>query len=494
MSTDAFVTQQAATGILWATAGQVVRRVLAFLSTLAVAHLLPIADIGLVGMALLTVNIIQTFSEAGIRTAVIQKREGYQTEVLNAAWTADLCRNIILGLFLFAAAPLAADFFVYPSLSPILKAFSAIFLFIGLDNIGTSIFVKRMAFKQVFALTTAGAAGGCIATIVLAYSVRNAWAVVLGAIVGQAVACTASYLGNPFRPKILFSWGTIKQLLHYGKWVFGSTALIFLSTHGDDILVGKLLGTTMLAFYQMAYLISNIPATDITHVVAQVAFSAYSHLQDDLASLRKRYAETVRLTVMISFPLAGLIFVLSPLLVQIFLGDRWMPIIPALRILCIFGMTRSFGATTGPFFQGVGKPELLTKLTLAYLLLMALIIYPLTMRLGIIGTAIAVTAPSILTQTVSVVIATSLVQGDRRYLAKSIVLPLIAAAVMAGSIFFIMSILPLSFALIKVTLLALLGAIIYVLVLCAIGKPFGYDPWKMIGRLWSIWMKNRVNA
>jgi O-antigen/teichoic acid export membrane protein len=93
-----------------------------------------------------------------------------------------------------------------------------------------------------------------------------------------------------------------------------------------------------------------------------VTFPAYSKLQDDMSKLREAYLKVLQVTAFLSFPIAGLIFVLAPGFTKIFLGEKWMPMVPAMMVLVLWGLIRSIGATTGPLFQSIGKPEMATKL------------------------------------------------------------------------------------------------------------------------------------
>jgi O-antigen/teichoic acid export membrane protein len=203
-----------------------------------------------------------------------------------------------------------------------------------------------------------------------------------------------SYILHSYRPRIRLDKGEFKELFGFGRWVLGSSILIFLLSQGDDIFVGKMLGVTALGFYQMAYLISNLPATEITHVISQVTFPAYSKLQDDLPKLRDAYLKVLQLTAFLSFPIAGLIFVLAPDFTRIFLGEKWMPMVLAMQVLCVLGALRSIGAASGPIFLALGRPDIEAKLPAAQLALLAILIYPLTEKWGITGTAAAISIVS----------------------------------------------------------------------------------------------------
>lgn len=64
--------------------------------------------------------------------------------------------------------------------------------------------------------------------------------------------------------------------------------------------------------------------------------------------------------------------------------------VPAIKVLAFAGMLRSIAATTGPILYGIGKPKIDTIWQTIRLILLIALIYPLTMRWGILGTSIAV--------------------------------------------------------------------------------------------------------
>jgi O-antigen/teichoic acid export membrane protein len=144
----------------------------------------------------------------------------------------------------------------------------------------------------------------------------------------------------------------------------------------------------------MAYKISNLPATEITHVVSQVTFPAYAKLQGRLNLLREAFSQVIQLTALMSFPLAGAIASLARPFVTLFLGEKWSSMIPTLQVLTLWGLIRSLDAATSPVWLGMGKPHLPTRFQLAKAVLLAALIYPLTLNLGVLGTALAVSIQS----------------------------------------------------------------------------------------------------
>ncbi|MHC4122831.1 MAG: lipopolysaccharide biosynthesis protein [Planctomycetota bacterium] len=418
-----------AKGGLWVFSLRTGQRILQIIKLVILARLLNPADFGLMGIALLTIAVLETFSQTGFQNALIQKKCAIKS-YLDTAWTVSILRGFILFAILYLIAPYTAIFFKVPEARLIIQVIGFSVLFKALTNIGVIYFQKELEFNKQFVYQLSGTLADFIIAVPIALILRNVWALVFGLLAANVVRSIVSYLIHPYRPRFSFNALKIKELFGFGKWVMGSSILIFLITQGDDAFVGKFLGATMLGFYQLAYRLSNIPATEITHVISQVTFPAYSKLQDNIPKLREAYLKVLQVTAFLSFPIAGLIFVLAPDFTKIFLGEKWMPMVPAMQILCIFGLIRSFGAMIGPLFHGVGKPNILTKLAFIQLIILMIIIYPLTNRFGIFGTAISVVIPNIITQSIASIYTLSIIKSNFTRFIKPLLFPLISSLIM----------------------------------------------------------------
>ncbi|MCK4734613.1 MAG: lipopolysaccharide biosynthesis protein [Methanophagales archaeon] len=341
------------------------------------------------GIALLTMATLETFSQTGFHAALIQKKEDIKS-YLDAAWTVLILRGLILFTILYLIAPYAATFFNAPEAKPIIQVIGVSFFLQAFTNIGVIYFQKELEFNKEFVYQFAGTLADFIVAVSAVLILQNVWALVFGLLAGNAVRLIVSYFIHPYRPHLSSDLGKAKELFGFGKWILGSSILVFLITQGDDIFVGKLLGVTMLGFYQMAYRISNMPATEVTHVISRVSFPAYSKLQDDISKLREAYLKVLQFTAFLSFPIAGLIFVLAPDFTMIFLGEKWMPMVPAMQVLVFWGVIRSMAGVNSSILQAVKRPDIITKLNAIKLPILAILIYPLSMKWGIMGTSLAV--------------------------------------------------------------------------------------------------------
>jgi PST family polysaccharide transporter/lipopolysaccharide exporter len=218
----------------------------------------------------------------------------------------------------------------------------------------------------------------------------------------------------------------------------GSSILFFLNTQGDDAFVGWFLTPAALGFYQYGYRLSNAPATEITQIISRVMFPAFSKLQEDIDQLRQVYLKTLRMTAFVSFPASFGIAAVAPAFVQAFLGPDWTEMILAMQILAGYGLLRSIGKTFGPVWKAVGRPDIITKLSALRLVLIALLIYPLTARYGIAGTALTVTLIYVFPMMpIDIYIIKRTIDASYRELLFEFVYPFLASIMMFTGVWFV---------------------------------------------------------
>ncbi|MHA1380610.1 MAG: lipopolysaccharide biosynthesis protein [Candidatus Helarchaeota archaeon] len=457
----------------WVFSLRIINRVFQLARTIVLARLLSPNDFGLFGIALLALSALDIFSQTGFRQALIQKKEETKS-YLNTAWTVGIIRGLLIAAILFFIAPFVATFFETPAAELILKVIGIAIILQSFTNIAVIYFEKELKFHKYFIYQFAGTITDVTIAISAAILLRSVWALVFGLLAGNLVRCIVSYAVDSYRPRFQFNKGQAKELFGFGKWILFSSILTFLITQGDDIFVGKLLGITMLGFYQMAYRISNLPATEITHVISQVTFPAYSKLQDNLPKLREAYLKVLQLTAFLAFPITGLIFVLAPDFTRLFLGENWMPMVPAMQVLTLWGLIRSIGATT-IIFQSVGKPKISTKLQFARLILLVIIIYPLTIKWGILGTSLAVLLSILPVEPFTFCSVVKIIHCRVWEFGKLIALPLLGTAIMSTALlaskFFIFS--PTGF--LSFFVLIAIGVVIYISMAIAFDWLCGYN-------------------
>jgi lipopolysaccharide exporter len=406
-----------------------VEKLFGFLSSIILARLLLPADFGVAGMAIVATGLIAVFTEVGIQQAVIYKQDDSQS-FLNTAWWLSCLRGLMMFMVTLLTAGWAAYFFKTPAVKPVIIIMGFIYILNGMNSVGLIILQRDLEFKKFSILKILSGVTGVLVGIITALLIRNYWAIIYSSLAQAVVTLIGSFLIHPFRPGRQISRPSLRFMFGYGKFLFGGSIINYLLTQGDDALVGRMLGSGNLGYYQMAYSLSNMPVSSITHVIWQVAMPVYTKKKDDIAGLREVFFQFVKITSVLAIPLAGGMLVLAQNIISVIYGEKWLPIVPSFMVLIFYGLERALNASTAPLFNAIGQPKIPFQLTAIKLILLAIIIYPLTIKYGYFGTSVASSFVSlVIFLNVLRPISRALETKGREYL-KLFVTPLFATGIM----------------------------------------------------------------
>ena len=381
--------QRVAHAGFWAFALHLAEQFVILCRLFVLAVLLEPRDFGLFGMALFCIIGLETLSRTGFEQALIHKKEEIKP-YLEVAWTVLSLRGLLLAALLFAAAPWAAAFFEEPAATPLIRTLSLCFLLRGFTNIGVVNFQKKLEFHKEFTFRFSGVLLDLIVAIGAAFVFRSAWALILGYVAADLTRLVVSYLIHPFRPRLNFDWGKTKELFDYGVWMLLMGITLFISANGAGVVIGKIIGAAALGYFQMADRIPNVVVKGLGDTLSNVAFPAYAELQGSIDRLRGAYLRIAGVSAALLLPAAVGIISIGHDFTRIFLGPKWMPMVPALIILSVAGVATAIVWTGRPVFMGGGRPQVVFHTQFARAATVLLFVYPLSSRWGIVGAAFAV--------------------------------------------------------------------------------------------------------
>lgn len=462
---------QAVTSGVWGMIINVSDRLLRIVMLIALTHLLPPEEFGLMGIALVTLAAMKTLSKLGINKALIQQEESNVDDYLDTTWTMQVGRGLFLALVAFLLAPYIAAFFGEPRVTDLVRVIGLGPLIEGLRNPGVVYFQKNLDFHKRFVYKMTGAVANLTFAVGFALVVQNVWALVVGLLADRTIKLIVSYAIQDYRPRPGYDPEVAREILNFGKWIMGSSVVFFITLQGDDAFVGWLLGAGALGLYQMAYRLSNAPATEITQVISSVAFPAYSKVQNDDRKLREGYFKTLQLTALMTIPTTVGIIVVTPLFVRTFLGEEWVPMVLAMQILAAHGGLRALAGTFGPLFEAIGRPDYNTKVGVVSAVGLTIVIYPLTSRFGIEGTAVAILLMSMFFP-IPLYLTLRSIDGSLSRFLRAVSYPAFGSAVMGLGVY-LLGQLQLGYPIIKFVLLVASGAVIYAAVMILVDRRFG---------------------
>jgi O-antigen/teichoic acid export membrane protein len=443
--------------------------VLSLLRSVILARLLVPADFGLLALADVVIGLLTIMTYMGLTQYAIYKSDA-GNDLLNTVWTLSVLRGLLLAAVAFLIAGPVGSFYRAPELSLVMRVMAVTFVVAGFGNPGLILLNKELEFRKLGIFGLSVSFFGTLLTVALAWSLRSVWALVAGTVITATLEAAGGYWLHPYRPRWLWKPQLVRSALGYGKYITGSGILSYFLTQGDNAIVGRMLGTTALGYYNFAYRLANLPTTSITHVIGQVAFPAYAKLQNDRPALISAYLRVLRLTAVLTFPALLGVMVLGADLVRVLYGPKWAPMTVPLMIMCIAGLERSITAPLAPLLNAMGRPRIVFFLLVAKVVLLAAAIFPLTARQGIIGTSIAGALVSVILISYTFPLVARFLCFSVREIVRAVAGPAAAGGVMA--LVLLLAKLPGWFAPSALTLamLIVLGAFVYLVALILLDR------------------------
>lgn len=376
---------------MWAGMSEVSTSLLGIVRSVVLARLLTPDIFGVMALAMVVVRAIETFTRPGVAQALIARQQGFE-KACNTAFTMLVVRGFLLAALLAAVAPWIGDFYESPKLPLMLQVLGGVFILTGFRNINIIARQRELEFRSLTYLTQVSAIVGTIATIAVAWWLRSVWALVAGQLISAILGAVLSYVFLPGRPRFEFDREIARDLMRYGKFITGSSMLLYIATEIDSAVIGKVLGHAELGYYAVASTIAQTMTTQLAKVAAGIMMPAYSKLQTDIPALRNAYLRTLGLVMFAVLPAAlGLVLVAEPLL-RVVYGEKWLLAIVPLQLLAVFGLFRSMAAFTGYLFEGIGQPKVAFTMAGVRLVVILPLIVPAALYYGLAGVAITVIA------------------------------------------------------------------------------------------------------
>ena len=358
------IAHRASRGILVTLGGQWTRTLVQTASTVLLARILAPSDFGLLAMVVAIVGVADLLRDFGLSGAIVQVKLIDDALWRSLLW---LCLALGIGLTLVvaAAAPAIAWLYGDPRLVPITLALAPGLLVNSLAMPLQTKLQRELRFGVLARIDVTSMVAGVIVSIATALLGFGVWALVLmqAAQTLYRLAVLMITVRPRFgRPHIA---RTVVPLIGTGGNIFGVQILNYAARNLDNVIVGRLLGASILGQYTRAYALFLLPLSQLNGPLTRVALPVLSRLQDE----EDRYRRTVRSAVLVLGTVSFIIFAISSALAQplmlLVLGPGWKTAGSIFAILGLAGVAQALGNLQGWFYISLGR----TRQQLVYYLI-----------------------------------------------------------------------------------------------------------------------------
>ena len=353
--------QKTVKGTFWSAIDGISNQGITFLVGLVLARILTPEEYGILATIMIFIAIANSIVDSGFSNALIRKLDAKSVDY-NTVFYFNLVVSVAMYALLYVAAPWISEFFRQPVLVKVTRVIGVVLLINALAIIQRTLFVRNVDFKtqtkvSLIASLSSGAVG-----IGMAYGGCGVWSLVGQQISRQLMNTVFLWIYGKWRPALEFSKRSFRELFSFGSKLMLSSLIDTIYKNIYYLVIGRFYTSATLGQYTRAEQFNSIFSTNLTAVVQRVSYPVLSSIQNEPDRLRDAYRRVIKTTMLLTFAcMLGLAAVARPLIV-ILIGEKWLPAVGYLQILCFAGMLYPLHAINLNILQVKGRSDLFLRL------------------------------------------------------------------------------------------------------------------------------------
>lgn len=315
---------------------------LRFISSLILSRLLFPEAFGLsVTVGLVSTGLIM-LSNVGVSQSIVQSPNGDKLEFLNTGWTLLVIRGAVLWALATALAYPIAELLDEPQLLSLLPVGCLVVLISGLSSTSLITLRRKLQVKPILAIEVGAQVLTFALNVLLAWIFKSVWGLIVATLAGALFSTIAShFLQVGYRNRFQWHTPSWREIYRYGRWIQASSAMSFVSTQADRLLLANYIGMASLGVYNFATMLAEAMSAAVLRITHDVLFPLFSQIgRDDPDQLPQDYYRIRLRTDLLTLLPLGAVAASSQEVVNFLFDDRYAAAGWMLQALCVrAGMT-----------------------------------------------------------------------------------------------------------------------------------------------------------
>jgi len=343
-------------GLWWAGASTVATRVLDVGGSLLVLQFLSRAEVGLAALAWSVAVLLESFNGLGVSYVIVRQRDLTHDDLSGLFWFSTLL-GLAMVAIMAAAGPFLAVFYADWRLYPMTLVAAAKLIFVGAAVVPLGILTRDLHFKTNGAVQTLATLGEALTKVILVALGFGAWGLVIANLARGVFLCLALWRLAPFRPAWRAADQAVRKAIRFGLRVSAAGTLYQGYRNMDNLLIGRVLGTSILGIYQTAFQLGMAPLEIVLQLVNRVQFPIYSALRDQPAELAQAFNRSARTLFLFLGPVAVFLCFASTDILSLIGGGKWLPAVPLIQVLVWSSVLRGLSQLFPQLYIATGHPQ-----------------------------------------------------------------------------------------------------------------------------------------
>lgn len=377
------------TAVGWNALSNSARVVILFGRSVLLARMLPVETFGVYAGANAVVNLTAVVALFGMASAFLHRCAETEDEDKTAA--VHLTLQLVLSLVWAGLMVLGSLLFTQGETRLTLLLVTATTAIIQFTQTPRLILVRRVVHRRLALLDLVTAILTTAVAVGLAWQGVTLWALLATDIVASIIGLAMLYLWRPvWRPRLAWDRQIARYLLGFGSRSLAAIVLNRALDRVDDLWTRAYLGTTAMGLYSRAYTFATYPRIILASPLNAVAAGTYAELKGQRRRLSQAFYRVNALLIRTGFLLAGVLALAAPEFIRLVLGEKWLPMLDAFRLMLVYTLLDPVKLTVAMVITASGAPEKVVRARAIQLTILILGLVTLGPRLGIVGVAIAV--------------------------------------------------------------------------------------------------------
>ena len=348
-------------GVGWSFIDNIASSGITFLVGLVLARLLTPKEYGIMAMIAVFIAVSNSIIDSGFSNALIRKTRIERVDY-NTVFYFNLTVSILIYTLLYLAAPAISVFFKESVLVEIIRILGLVLIINAFSVIPRTQFVRDVNFKTQTKVSLISSICSGVFGIGMALGGMGVWSLVGQQLSRQFLNTLFLWIYSKWYPVWEFSRKSFKELFEFGSKLLLSGLLDTIYKNIYYIIIGRFYTSAQLGQYTRADQFNMIFSSNLTSVVQRVSYPVLSSIQEEPERLREAYQKVIKITMLITFAcMLGLAAVAKPLIL-ILIGEKWLPAVYFLQIICFSGMLYPLHAINLNILQVKGRSDLFLKL------------------------------------------------------------------------------------------------------------------------------------
>ena len=342
----------------WTGLAEVGVRLSRLVTTIILARLLLPEDFGLVAIALTAFELVRVLANNGVGLTIVRAADADLEQMCSTAFRISFGVVAAMVVLLVATGAVLEYRTGRTDLFAMLAILAASFLVLPITEVRYCRLLRAQRLKTIAGITAAQVLLDNVLTAALALSGWHMWAVILPKLLTAPVYAYMLWRAEPWRPNLALPSLPLAPIVRFALPVLGTELLTSLRMNLDKVLVGAVLGVSVLGIYSFAFNAGLGLSLAFTSALSASLYPHFCEVARDRDALAARLDQALKAGVLLILLVIALQSIAALVYVPIVFGERWAFAAPLVAMLCASGIARPLYEAASQALRARGETHL----------------------------------------------------------------------------------------------------------------------------------------